>query len=104
MIYRSSAMARSVRDTAVPDKEYVVGPEAAKAQGESGSVLGWPIAREEFAAITEFRRYSTAKTPRPVGMGRPGPHYPMPLSLQSCIEGGPVLGQHFGHNLCYIRR
>jgi len=43
--------------------------------------------RNEAAAITELATHAPCATPRPIGLGRPGPLYPMPWTLQSWIEG-----------------
>jgi aminoglycoside phosphotransferase (APT) family kinase protein len=43
--------------------------------------------RGEAAAMTEFARHSPFPAPRPIGLGRPGPRYPLPWTLQSWIDG-----------------
>lgn len=43
--------------------------------------------RGEAAAMSEFARHSPFPAPRPIGLGRPGPRYPLPWSLQSWIDG-----------------
>ena len=43
--------------------------------------------RAEAAAMTAFARHAPGATPRPVGIGRPGPLYPMPWTIQTWIEG-----------------
>ncbi|WP_421760335.1 phosphotransferase [Devosia sp.] len=41
----------------------------------------------EAAAADEFADNATVSAPRSLGLGRPGPGYPMPWTLQSWIEG-----------------
>src|SRR5919108_4096540 len=41
----------------------------------------------EAAAMTEFARHSPFPTPRPIGLGRPGPRYRLPWALQGWIDG-----------------
>ncbi|TIQ26634.1 MAG: aminoglycoside phosphotransferase family protein [Mesorhizobium sp.] len=41
----------------------------------------------EAAATREFAEHSPFAAPRPIGIGRPGPRYPMPWAVQSWIEG-----------------
>jgi len=48
------------------------------------------VLRNESAAMTEFAEHSPVATPRPIGLGRPGPLYPMPWAVQSWIEGDVV--------------
>jgi aminoglycoside phosphotransferase (APT) family kinase protein len=43
--------------------------------------------RREAAAMTAFARHSPFATPRPIGLGVPGPLYPMPWALQTWIDG-----------------
>jgi len=43
--------------------------------------------RAEAAAMVEFAECVPVATPRPIGLGRPGPHYPLPWSIQSWIYG-----------------
>jgi aminoglycoside phosphotransferase (APT) family kinase protein len=43
--------------------------------------------RDEVAAMTEFAQHAPFQTPRPLGLGRPDGHYPMPWSLQSWVDG-----------------
>ncbi len=43
--------------------------------------------RNEAAAMTEFATHSPVACPRPIGLGQPGPLYPLPWALQSWIEG-----------------
>src|SRR5262245_10721898 len=45
------------------------------------------VLRNEAAAMTEFAQQAPFATPRPVGLGKPGPRYPLPWSIQSWIEG-----------------
>ena len=45
------------------------------------------LLRKEAEAMTEFANHCPLGTPRPIGIGRPGPHYPMPWAVQSWIEG-----------------
>ncbi|WFP66143.1 aminoglycoside phosphotransferase family protein [Mesorhizobium sp. WSM4904] len=45
------------------------------------------ILNSEAAAMAEFARHSPFAAPRPLGIGRPGPRYPMPWTLQSWIDG-----------------
>ena len=45
------------------------------------------LLRLEAAAMEEFGALCPVPTPRPIGIGRPGPLYPMPWSVQSWIEG-----------------
>lgn len=41
----------------------------------------------EAAAMAEFAAHCPVPTPLPIGLGRPGPLYPLPWSVQSWIEG-----------------
>lgn len=41
----------------------------------------------EAAAMTELARHCPFPTPRPVGLGRPGPSYPMPWAVQTWLAG-----------------
>lgn len=41
----------------------------------------------EAAAMSEFAAYCPVATPLPLGLGHPGPLYPLPWSVQSWIEG-----------------
>jgi aminoglycoside phosphotransferase (APT) family kinase protein len=41
----------------------------------------------EAAAMAEFAGCSPVPSPRPIGLGRPGPGYPMPWSVQTWVEG-----------------
>jgi aminoglycoside phosphotransferase (APT) family kinase protein len=43
--------------------------------------------RDEAAAMTAFAEHAPFATPRPIGLGRPGPLYPLPWSVQTWIEG-----------------
>ncbi len=43
--------------------------------------------RAEAAAMTAFARHAPVATPRPIGIGRPGPLYPLPWAVQTWIEG-----------------
>lgn len=43
--------------------------------------------RNEAAAMTEFAAHSSVACPRPLGLGQPGPLYPLPWAMQSWIEG-----------------
>ncbi|WGF87441.1 aminoglycoside phosphotransferase family protein [Marinivivus vitaminiproducens] len=43
--------------------------------------------RKEAAAVAAFARHSPFASPRPIGLGRPGPLYPMPWTVQSWLEG-----------------
>lgn len=43
--------------------------------------------RREAEAMAEFADHAGVAAPRPLGLGRPGPLYPMPWSLQSWVEG-----------------
>lgn len=43
--------------------------------------------RAEAAAMTEFAEHCPYPTPQPIGLGRPGPRYPMPWAVQTWIEG-----------------
>ncbi len=43
--------------------------------------------RAEAAAMSELWQLCPFPTPRPVGLGAPGPHYPMPWTVQTWIEG-----------------
>jgi aminoglycoside phosphotransferase (APT) family kinase protein len=45
------------------------------------------LLRSEAAAMTEFAEHSPFATPQPIGIGKPGPRYPMPWAVQSWIEG-----------------
>ncbi len=41
----------------------------------------------EADAMAAFAAQSPVASPRPLGIGAPGPHYPLPWSLQSWLEG-----------------
>ncbi|PTE12140.1 aminoglycoside phosphotransferase [Mesorhizobium helmanticense] len=43
--------------------------------------------RSEAAAMVELGEHCLFSTPQPIGLGAPGPHYPMPWALQTWIEG-----------------
>ncbi|BCG79464.1 aminoglycoside phosphotransferase family protein [Mesorhizobium sp. 113-3-3] len=43
--------------------------------------------RSEAAAMVEIGEYCSFPTPQPIGLGAPGPRYPMPWALQTWIEG-----------------
>jgi aminoglycoside phosphotransferase (APT) family kinase protein len=43
--------------------------------------------RREATAMLAFARQSPFASPQPIGLGRPGPLYPMPWALQSWIDG-----------------
>jgi aminoglycoside phosphotransferase (APT) family kinase protein len=43
--------------------------------------------RAEAAAMAELAGQCPFPVPRPIGLGRPGPRYPMPWAVQSWIEG-----------------
>jgi aminoglycoside phosphotransferase (APT) family kinase protein len=43
--------------------------------------------RREAAAMTEFAEHSPFACPRSIGLGQPGPLYPLPWAVQSWIEG-----------------
>jgi aminoglycoside phosphotransferase (APT) family kinase protein len=43
--------------------------------------------RAEAAAATEFADHSPVPAPRPLGIGQPGPRYPMPWTLQTWVDG-----------------
>ncbi|MGX9146952.1 aminoglycoside phosphotransferase family protein [Mesorhizobium sp. 128a] len=45
------------------------------------------ILRNEAAAMTEFATHSPVACPRPIGLGQPGPLYPLPWAMQTWIEG-----------------
>lgn len=45
------------------------------------------VLRAEAAAMTEFAEHCRVPAPRPLGLGRPGPLYPMPWSVQSWVDG-----------------
>ncbi|TSE08995.1 aminoglycoside phosphotransferase family protein [Mesorhizobium intechi] len=43
--------------------------------------------RSEAAAMVEFGEHCLFATPQPIGLGEPGPRYPMPWTLQTWVEG-----------------
>lgn len=43
--------------------------------------------RREAAAMTRLARHCPFPTPRPLGLGQPGPGYPMPWAVQTWIPG-----------------
>jgi aminoglycoside phosphotransferase (APT) family kinase protein len=43
--------------------------------------------RSEAAAMVEIGEHCLFATPQPIGLGKPGPRYPMPWALQTWIEG-----------------
>ncbi len=43
--------------------------------------------RDEAAAMAEFAEHSPVAAPQPIGLGRPGPRYPMPWAVQTWVEG-----------------
>jgi len=61
--------------------------------------------RGEAAAMTAFAGCAPFATPKPIGIGRPGPLYPMPWSVQTWIEGevaapdGFARSTQFAHDL-----
>jgi aminoglycoside phosphotransferase (APT) family kinase protein len=61
--------------------------------------------RGEAAAMTAFADCSPFATPMPIGLGRPGPLYPMPWSVQTWIAGevatpdGFARSTRFAHDL-----
>lgn len=48
---------------------------------------GTSVLCAEAAAMTELAECCPYPTPRPIGLGRPGPRYPMPWAVQTWIEG-----------------
>ena len=42
---------------------------------------------DEARNMAKFAKYSTVAAPHPIGMGKPGPLYPMPWTVQSWVEG-----------------
>jgi aminoglycoside phosphotransferase (APT) family kinase protein len=69
--------------------------------------------RREAAAMTAFAQSCPFATPRPMGLGRPGPLYPMPWALQSWIDGdvatpdglaaSPLLAGEIAHLIAALR-
>jgi aminoglycoside phosphotransferase (APT) family kinase protein len=57
-------------------------PLRAMAPAECANML-----RNEATAMKEFAAHSPFACPRPIGLGQPGPLYPLPWALQSWIEG-----------------
>lgn len=57
-------------------------PLRATAPAESAAALS-----AEAASMAEFARHSPVAAPRPLGLGRPGPLYPLPWSVQTWIDG-----------------
>jgi aminoglycoside phosphotransferase (APT) family kinase protein len=45
------------------------------------------VLHSEAAAMTELAEHCPFPTPKPVGLGRPGPLYPMPWAVQTWIAG-----------------
>jgi aminoglycoside phosphotransferase (APT) family kinase protein len=43
--------------------------------------------RSQAAAMVEISEHCPFPTPRPIGLGEPGPHYPLSWALQTWIEG-----------------
>ena len=43
--------------------------------------------RSEAAAMVEIGQHCLFPTPQPIGLGQPGPRYPMPWAVQTWIEG-----------------
>ncbi|AGA30030.1 aminoglycoside phosphotransferase family protein [Singulisphaera acidiphila] len=48
------------------------------------------VLRAEVAAMSELLQVCPFPTPRPTGLGKPGPRYPMPWTIQTWIEGQPA--------------
>jgi aminoglycoside phosphotransferase (APT) family kinase protein len=48
-----------------------------------GPIACAAMLRNEAVAMTEFSGLASLATPRPIGLGRPGPRYPMPWAMQS---------------------
>jgi len=59
--------------------------------------------RGEAAAMVEFAKVSPFATPRPIGIGQPGPLYPMPWSVQSWIEGAVATPDGLAHSSAFAR-
>lgn len=50
-------------------------------------LVGAGVLRSEAAAMAELAEHCRFPTPQPVGLGRPGPLYPMPWAVQTWIAG-----------------
>jgi aminoglycoside phosphotransferase (APT) family kinase protein len=59
--------------------------------------------RAEAAAMTAFARHAPVPTPRPIGIGRPGPLYPMPWSVQTWIEGAVATPDGLADSTAFAR-
>jgi len=59
--------------------------------------------RAEAAAMATFAAASPFATPRPIGIGQPGPHYPLPWSVQSWIEGAVATPDRLAHSSAFAR-
>lgn len=66
--------------------------------------------RSEAVAMTELSGHCRFPTPRPVAIGRPGPSYPLPWSVQTWLPGmvatadGLALSATFAHDLADLIR
>jgi aminoglycoside phosphotransferase (APT) family kinase protein len=59
--------------------------------------------RGEAAAMRGFAECAPFATPRPLGIGQPGPLYPMPWSVQSWIEGAVATPDGLAHSATFAR-
>jgi aminoglycoside phosphotransferase (APT) family kinase protein len=54
--------------------------------------------RAEAAAMAELSGHCPFPTPRPIGLGRPGPLYPMPWAVQTWIDGDVATPNGLGNS------
>src|SRR5690348_14757154 len=59
--------------------------------------------RGEAAAMAEFAAASPFAAPRPIGIGQPGPRYPMPWSVQTWLEGSVATPIGLAHSSAFAR-
>jgi aminoglycoside phosphotransferase (APT) family kinase protein len=90
-----------VRSLGTVNTIYRVGPQmAARFPLRAGDpVETFRQLDSEAAAMTEMLAASPFPTPRPVAIGRPGPGYPMPWSMQTWLPGDTATPQSLaGHH------
>ena len=59
--------------------------------------------RAEAAAMTAFAACAPFATPRPIGIGLPGPHYSLPWAVQSWIEGAVATPDGLAHSAVFAQ-
>lgn len=61
------------------------------------------ILRQEAGAMAEFAAESGFAAPQPLGIGAPGPRYPLPWSLQSWLEGDVATPDGLSASVAFAR-